>query len=104
MQARDIINKTCAAAYTAQAHGLVLALNWGSPSRSWRDQYKSESDKFVLYILVTAFLFNFRMTMIIIVTKDVYNSSEVALEQVEGHQAPAQLLQYGKISSKVAEV
>ena len=42
--------------------------------------------------------------MIIIVTKDVYNSSEVALEQVEGHQAPAQLLQYGKISSKVAEV
>ena len=79
-------------------------LNWGSPSRSWWDQYKSESDKFVLYILVTAFLFNFRMTMIIIVTKDVYNSSEVALEQVEGHQAPAQLLQYGKISSKVAEV
>ena len=32
-------------------------LNWGSPSRSWRDQYKSESDKFVLYISVTLFFF-----------------------------------------------
>ena len=40
-------------------------LNWGSPSRSWRDQYKSESDKFVLYISVTAFLFDFRMTTLI---------------------------------------
>ena len=84
--------------------GFAQSFSCPTSNYSWVEVDKSESDKFVLYILVTAFLFNFRMTMIIIVTKDVYNSSEVALEQVEGHQAPAQLLQYGKISSKVAEV